>query len=208
MFRLRNDVRFHDGRRMTVRDVRYTFEHLLKNKESTYRSFLAPIQGAKELMNGESEHLKGFQVLSTHEFRFNLEEPVSFFPSLLGFVATAIIPEGSRQFEGSWREGFVGTGPYRVVRWEAGRRLELEPNPHYWREGFPKNDGLVFHFSQTAPEIATGFTSGRFSVASDLLLSDLERLRHDPEYSSRYREIPTLSTYFLLFNIHRGPLKG
>src|SRR5262249_47515072 len=47
-FRLRDDIRFHDGRRVTARDVRYSFEYLLKNKESTYRWFLAPIQGAKE----------------------------------------------------------------------------------------------------------------------------------------------------------------
>jgi len=43
-------------------------------------------------------------------------------------------------------------------------------------------------------------------VASDLLISDLEALRHDPEFASRYREAPRLSTYYLLFNIHRGPL--
>ena len=37
-FRLRDDVRFHDGRRLTARDVRYSFERLLQHSESESRA--------------------------------------------------------------------------------------------------------------------------------------------------------------------------
>ena len=33
-FRLREDVRFHDGRRLSSSDVRYSFEHTLQNPEA------------------------------------------------------------------------------------------------------------------------------------------------------------------------------
>ncbi len=134
-FRLREDVRFHDGRRMTSRDVRYSFEHLLQNAEGPSRSLYFSIRGAKALANGETSVLEGFRILSASEFTIDLDEPVSFFPALLAYLSAAIIPEGSEKFMGSWREGCVGTGPFRVVRFEPGRRLELEANSDYWRQG-------------------------------------------------------------------------
>jgi oligopeptide transport system substrate-binding protein len=204
-FRLRDDLRFHDGRRLTARDVRYSFEHLLQNQTGELRSFLSPIRGAKEFLNGERGELKGFQIVSAQEFTVDLEQPVSFFPALVSYSGTAIVPEGTERFGGSWRDGCVGTGPYRVVSFDPGRRLELEANPYYWRKGYPKNDGLVFTFGVSAQEILSGFRAGRFSLAWDLLPSDVETLRHEPEFASRYRETPRLSNYFLVFNIHRGP---
>lgn len=205
-FRLREDIRFHDGRKLTARDVRYSFEHLLRNKDSLYRFFLAPIHGAKELLAGKGEHLDGFQMLSSTLFRITLDEPVSFFPALLAFDAVAIVPEGSENPGRSWREHCVGTGPFRVVRFEPGKRLELEPNPYYWRQGYPRSDGLVFSFGIEPAEIAQGFKAGRFSLASELLLTDLEAMRHDPEFAAGYRETPRLSIYYAVFNSHRGPL--
>src|SRR6185295_3073983 len=59
-FRLRDDVRFHDGRKLTARDVRFSFERLLLNPESTGRFFYSSIQGAKALLNGERSDLAGF----------------------------------------------------------------------------------------------------------------------------------------------------
>lgn len=205
-FRLREGVRFHDGRRMSARDVRFSLESLLRHQTSVYRWFLAPIDGASKLLKGEEEHLSGFQVISANEFRIVLTEPMSFFPALLAFPAVSIVPEGVNRFNVSWREGCLGTGPFRVVRFEPGKRLELEPNPHYWVAGYPRCDGLTFSFGISATEILSGFRTGRYSLASDLRLSDLDTLRHDPEFASGYHEAPQLSTYYLVFNIHHGPL--
>src|SRR5262249_43078384 len=48
-FRLRPGVRFHDGRRLTARDVRFSFERLLLNTNSDSRWFLAPVKGAQRM---------------------------------------------------------------------------------------------------------------------------------------------------------------
>ena len=60
-FRLRKDIRFQDGRRLTARDVRYSFEHLLQNTESRSRSLLSPIQGAPEILSNRATELRGFR---------------------------------------------------------------------------------------------------------------------------------------------------
>jgi ABC-type transport system substrate-binding protein len=206
-FRLRDDVRFHDGRKLTPRDVRYSFERLLLNPESTGRFFYSPIRGAKALLNGEQSDLAGFRIHSADEFTIELDEPVSFFPALISYHVAAIVPEGSDKFGGSWQEGSVGTGPFRVVKFEPGVRLELERNKTYWRSGYPKIERLVFNFGVAPADILSQFRAGRFSLASDLLPADAEALRREPEFASGYHEVPRLITYYAAFNSHRGPLK-
>ena len=206
-FRLRDDIRFHDGRKMTSRDVRYSFERLLSNPESIGRYFYSQIKGAKALLNGEQTDLTGFRIHSSEEFTIELEEPVSFFPVLISYHVAAIVPEGTTTFGTSYEEGCVGTGPFRVVKFEPGVRMELERHRSYWRAGFPKIERLNFNFGVTPSEILSQFRAGSLSIASDLLPADAEVLRRDPEFASGYREIPSLTTYYAVFNTHRGPLK-
>ncbi|HMA17664.1 MAG TPA: ABC transporter substrate-binding protein, partial [Thermoanaerobaculia bacterium] len=206
-FRLRPGVRFHDGRGLTARDVRYSYERLLQNTKSDSRWQLSPIRGARRLLDGTGSDLEGFHIVSPSEFFIDLEEPVSFFPALLSYAAAAIVPEGTTQIGGTWREGAVGTGAFRAVAFEPGRRLELERNPNYWREGYPKSEAIVFRFASAPDEIRADFLAGRLSIASDLLAADAEALRRDPRFASGYRETPRLTTYFVAFNIHHEALR-
>jgi ABC-type oligopeptide transport system substrate-binding subunit len=201
-FRLRDDVRFHDGRKLSARDVRYSFERLLQNR-ITGMSF-APILGGQDVLDGKRSELAGFHIHSATEFTIELTSPVSSFPVLASNVVVGAIPEGTTTVGNSIEEGAVGTGPYRVVRFEPGRLLELERNPLYWREGFPRNRGLVFSFGVSPEEIHEGFRAGRFALASDLAPDDLEALRRESAFAAGYSEAPFLSTYFVLFNLRRG----
>lgn len=205
-FHLRDGVRFHDGRRLTARDVRYSFERVLQSETSQNRSFLEPIRGAKKLISGESRDLEGFRIISALEFVIELERPLSFFPAILTFEVISIVPENNEKFGTSWREGSVGTGPFRITSFEPGRSLKLEANPGYWRSGLPKSDGVEFTIDCSPSEIMTGFRNRRFAVAWNLFPSDVDTLLHESELAANYREIPILSTYYIAMNIHREPL--
>jgi ABC-type transport system substrate-binding protein/serine/threonine protein kinase len=205
-FRLRTGVRFHDGRRLTTRDVRHSWERLLLS-ETVNRWLLAPIRGARRLIDGETEGLEGFHIVSPTEFFVDLEKPVAFFPAVVSYTPTAIIPEGAGAVGATAEEGGVGTGPYRIVSFEPGRSLELERNPTYWREGYPRNDGIVFRFGVSPEEVRSEFLAGRFSIATDLLPADAEAFRHDSRFASGYRENPRLDTYYVEFNSRVGPLR-
>lgn len=206
-FRLRDGVRFHDGRRLTARDVRFSLERVLQAPDCPGRGYYAPIRGARALIDGSEPHLEGVRILSAREFVIELESPVSFFPVLLSCSYASILPEGTRKIGGSIEEGAVGTGPFRVVSFEPGRRLELERNPYYWRPGLPRADRLIFSFGIEPSEILEGFRSGRFSMASELVPEIVESLRRDPKFARGYHEMPQLSCYYLVLNANRGPLK-
>ncbi|MCP4661478.1 MAG: protein kinase [bacterium] len=205
-FQLRPNVRFHDGRRLTTRDVRYSFERVLRTpKDEPVYTLLLPIRGAEALREGSAPELSGFRILSATEFVVELDRPMSFFPALLSNPGVAIVPEGAQELVGRWRDGCAGTGPFRVVHFAPGQRLELEKNPHYWRPGYPKSDRLVFHFGISPERILAEFRSGRFSLAAELRPADVEALRREPELMGTFRESPRLSTYLLALNVKRGP---
>jgi ABC-type transport system substrate-binding protein len=204
-FRLRPGVSFHDGRRLTARDVRFSWERLLASG-TVNRWLLSSIRGARRIVEGEATDLEGFHIVSPMEFSVDLETPMAFFPAVIAYTPTSVIPEGTASIGTLAREA-VGTGPFRLVRFEPGKRLDLERNPHYWRQGYPRSDGLVFRFGVSPEEARADFLAGRVSVTSELLPADVEALRHDPRFASGYHQDPSLVTYFAAFNRHRGPLR-
>ncbi len=204
--RLRRDITFHDGRRMSARDVRYSFERMLQRADATSRWLYAPIVGAQELLTGEATVLSGLRIHSDHELTIELLRPLVYFPGMLSHSVCAIIPEGADRRGERWLANPAGTGPFRVVHFEPGRRLELERAPGYWRPGYPRCRSLVFHFGTSPTEIRSGFEAGRYAIAGEMLPEDVEALRRDPTYASGYREAPAFATYFIACNTRRGPL--
>ncbi len=204
-FALRDNVHFHDGRKLTARDVRYSMERLLRDGDATYKNMLAPIVGARAVTAGAARELAGLRIVSPRELVIDLETPLPFFPALLTHTSTAIVPEGSKSGAGSWREGCVGTGPFRVARFEPGRRLELEANPQYWRSGYPKSDAVTFFFGVPSSDAMARLRAGQCSLVLNPPPADAEALRQHPDLAPGYRASPMLTSYALAFNVHRGP---
>ncbi|MEM6456229.1 MAG: ABC transporter substrate-binding protein, partial [Acidobacteriota bacterium] len=92
-FILREDVRFHDGRRLTVRDVRYSFERLLREGDNYAAYPLHAIRGARALRAGTSQELRGFRIHGASAFSIELEAPLVPFAAMLSTPITGIVPE-------------------------------------------------------------------------------------------------------------------
>jgi peptide/nickel transport system substrate-binding protein/oligopeptide transport system substrate-binding protein len=205
-FHLREDVRFHDGRPLTARDVKWSFTRLLRDPANMNRWLLAPIRGARAMLDGDAGELTGCRVESEHEVVLELDEAVSVLPALLSHCSTAIVPEGSSPTLGPWTDGTVGTGPFRVTHFAPGARLELEASPGYWRPGLPRSQRLVFTCGWAPGETGAALRAGELSLVTQLPVAEVEELRRDPHLAAQHHEIPTLSTYYLVLNAHQGPL--
>ena len=120
---LRRDVRFHDGRALTARDVAYTFNSMLAP------DFTSARKGAYRL-------LASVRAVDDYTVEFTLKEPFGSFPINL---VMGIVPDGS---PASIAQQPIGTGPYKFVSYAPDDRTVLEPNREYW-DGAPANDGLV-----------------------------------------------------------------
>ena len=203
-FRLRPGILFHDGRRLTARDVRFSFERMSREAAGELKWSLSIIRGSAAYIRGTASEVEGIVIHSTLDFTIKLEESCPFFPALLSQISCGIVPEGT---PGGGRGGWVtGTGPFRVRRFEPNVGAELEYNPHYWRPGYPKCRNLDFTFQTTLADALSGFKKGEYSLIDKVGRGEMQRLRRSRKLGSGYRETPVLGTNYIAFNTHSGAM--
>jgi peptide/nickel transport system substrate-binding protein len=131
------------------------------------------------------------------------------FPILLagqgGMVAS---PKQLDDPEGSSRP--VGTGPFRLERWDIGRSVTVVRNPGYWRNGLPYLDEVEFRTISEAQKRIDELQNGTLNVLhnSDVSLGrQLDALAGDPANGIRVTHDPGITeANFVMLNTAEPPL--
>lgn len=124
-FKLRDDVKFHDGKRFTAHDVKYSLERILN--PATSSPHFSGISTIKEIAVPDD-----YTVLITTK----APDPVLArrMQPIGGTGRVFIVPK--HYFEAKTNQEVndlpVGTGPYKLGVWRKGAMLELVRNPDYW----------------------------------------------------------------------------
>jgi peptide/nickel transport system substrate-binding protein len=164
IFRLRRDARFHDGRPLTARDVRYTFESLLGGE----------VESAKA---PAFSRVAAVEALDDHTVVIRLKEPYASFLTNLTQGAFGVVPEGAGPLLGA---APVGSGPFRFVRAAQDEEIVLARNADYWREP-PRIEGVRFRIVPDATTRALELRKGAADIALNSLPADMvEALRREP----------------------------
>lgn len=205
-FYLRHSVKFHNGREVTANDFVYSFTRLLDAKKSgPLTEFLRRIKGASDFMQGTSQSVEGLQAVDRYTLRIALDEPFAPLLAVLGMANAAVVPrEEVEGKEEQFGRAPVGTGPFKLVRWEAGKEIVLAANDRYY-EGRPFLDSVIFKIGGTYEEMFAEFLKG--SLEETLIPSaKTEEIRTDPRYHQyqRFRK-PTLSLLYIGFNTRLKP---
>jgi oligopeptide transport system substrate-binding protein len=167
LFHLKKGVYFHDdpcfintngkGRELTSEDIAYTFKRLADPKVecpvlATLQEYVIGLKEAYDEAQGKgsfdySKPLKGIEVINPYEFRIHLSKT---YPQILYWLAmpfTAPVPREAVEFYdgkdhyGVGRDLFkfhpVGTGPFRMVKWEKKLRMQMVRHERYIATTFP-----------------------------------------------------------------------
>lgn len=134
-FRLDPAARWHDGQPITAEDVVWSFEQTIAINPSTANYY---------------SHVTGVAVTAPGEVTFTFDEAGNReLPYIVGQITVlprhwweATGPNGSQRALGSSTlEPPMGSGPYRLANFEAGRTVTFERVPDYWGAAKPVNVG-------------------------------------------------------------------
>ena len=207
-FHLRKGVRFSNGREVTARDFKYSFERILHPRTKSPNTWvLDKAEGAREFMKGGAGEVRGFRVPDAYTFEVRLERPFSPFLSMLALTAAYVVPEEEVRKRGADFSGFpTGTGPFMIKEWLPGREVHLVRNPYYF-EGRAEVRGIVYRIIPEDLTAVTEFETGNLDVLS-LPASAYAKFRDDPKWSRLVVSMEGLNTYYLGLNASKAPFSN
>ncbi len=129
-FRLRKGVKFHDGSPMTAKDVVYTLSRLVDEKVgASLRSRLKGTYDANSL-EAVDDHTVKIHMLRRDTM---LDQPLSRYNT--GILKAGTLPTADPKTA-------IGTGPFKVTRFQPGQSWQVERFAGYWDAGLPYLDGI------------------------------------------------------------------
>lgn len=205
-FFLRRGVTFHNGREVVASDVQYSIERALRVGERTSAWVFMPLDGAEEFLHGDSPAVSGIEVLDSYVVRITLKRPLAFFLSTLSTNYGAVVPrEEVERSSPPFAEHPVGTGPYRFVSCEPGKRVDMERFDDYHTAGVPYVDRLAFEVGVSDHDLERRFLSGELAYVKDPPRSLLEVLDADPASRGCVLRAVQLHTERLIFDCGYPP---
>ena len=156
VFFLRKDVKWHDGKPFTSKDVKATFDMLRE----------APDAPAKLRINPRKDwyaNVEAVEAAEPHTVVFRLKRPQ---PSLLLMLASGYTPVYAAHVNPAvYRTGCVGTGPFKVKEWRKGEFVDYVKNPDYFVKGRPYLDSLRYVVIKERGTRMAALQSGQLDVS-------------------------------------------
>ncbi len=212
-FKLRQDVKWTDGKPVTAHDIVYALRRNVDPKTvSPYASTLHFIKNAADILeNKMAPDQLAVKALDDYTVEFTLNTPAGFFPAVAGLWSYRPVRQDIIEKYGDrWTEpaNIVTNGSYRLTEWKKGDRIVLKANPDYFSEvGIPEVHYYII------PEMATALAMFE-NDELDLLNNDhtpvpdpdLERLRNDSQLSKELSFQKSLCNYYIAFNNQKPPV--
>ena len=121
-FKLRKNVKFHNGDAFSADDVKFTFDRLMQpDSGHAYRT-------------GFVESVERIEVVDPYTARFVLKNPWPAFFTTARYALTPIAPKAYYEKVGKpgFQEKPIGTGPFTLAGVKSGEWTKYEANPNYW----------------------------------------------------------------------------
>jgi peptide/nickel transport system substrate-binding protein len=125
--RLRKDAIFHNGQPFTADDVKFTYD-----------SYFEP-QFHGEIWQGVFRKIKELKVTGKYSVEIALKSPdLETYINVL--TSMRILPRSAyEKSDKRWRDAhMIGTGPFKIAKFDPSKSLDLEPNEKWWSEPKPE----------------------------------------------------------------------
>jgi len=184
-FKLRKGVKFHDGSDFTAADVVASIERVptVPNSPSPFTAY--------------TKQIKEMIVVDPLTIRFRTATPYPLMPSdmtQITIISKAAAKASTEDFNSG--KAAIGTGPYKLVRYAKGDRIELARNDAWWGGKTPWTKVTLRILPQDASRVAA-LLSGDVQAIENVPTADVAKLRNDKRLSL-YRTVADRLIYLHL----------
>lgn len=162
-FKLRDDVKFHNGDPFTSADVKFTLERVAKDSALKQNSLYKQIASVN--------------IVDEYTVDIVTEIPDPILVNRLSRMGSGMLP--SKYIEENGMDAFlanpVGTGPYKFQSWAKDDRVVMAKNEDYYG-GEPAWDKIVFRAIPEATTRVSELLTGGIDIAANIPSTDINRI--------------------------------
>ncbi len=188
-FELESNIKFHDGTPLTAEDVVFTVKRIID-----------PAFKSPQLSQFNS--IVDATVTGPNKVKLRTSSP---YPALLAqLVKLSIVPEAHVKKAGNveFNQKPVGSGPYKLVNWQRGVRIDLEAQPNYWRGKAPFQKVEFRGVSDASTRIAD-LRTGKADIIRGVGPDDAPLIAKDANL--QVMSVPTERIGYMFLNALHGP---
>jgi peptide/nickel transport system substrate-binding protein len=164
-FKLRKDVKFHDGSNFTAADVVFSLDRIpfVPNSPSPFTTYTKQI----------TEKI----VVDPWTLRLKSATPYPQMPNDMStvLIVSSKVAANATTDDFNTGKATVGTGPFRFVRWQKGDRIELARNDGYWGSK-PAWERVTFRIITSDPTRVASLLAGEVRAIENVPTNDLAKL--------------------------------
>src|SRR5215813_4402192 len=200
-FRLREGVKWHDGKPFTASDVKFTFEEVLLKFHARTRASMGAL-------------FAGIETSDDRTVIFRFKQPYA--PLLYQLDATEAPIIARHLYQGSdpqinpANSNPIGTGPFKLVSYTKGTEIRLTRNPTYFKPGLPYPDALVMRVIPDLSVQALALENDEVDFLWELPGPLLSRIKSDTRFQTArtgYHPGGSNCIMTMSFNLERPILK-
>ena len=207
-FKLREGLKFHNGRAVTSADVKYSLERATNpSTQSPGGGYFSMIKGYDDIAGGKATELSGIATPDDRTVVVTLTRPDATFLHLMAINFGFVVPKEEIEKAGAdWGKQPVGTGAFKFVEWVPGQRIVLERNKDYFRQGVPYLDKLTFEFGQDPTVAVLRLKKGEVDIVGDgIPPAQFAEVMADPANKDLIAAGEQLHTGYLTMNVTSPP---
>ena len=190
-FKLRKDVKYHNGEPFNAECVKFTFDRMLDPAEKCPSA-------------GHYSTVKEVKVVDEYTVQIITGAPDPLIPARLKSLSIVPVKYVKEKGKAYFARNPIGTGAYVFKEWVKDSHITMEANPNYFK-GVPQYPKVVF---KPIPEYATRVSvlrTGEVDVITNIIPGQADTLAKEPNIV--IHKSPTLRTMMLLMRPDLGPLK-
>ena len=205
-FELRPGIAFSDGTPITSRDLEYGLERVLAMADSPFTALLADIDGAAAMTEHRATTCAGIIAAADRTLVIRLARKNPAFLAILAMPfatpqrAAHITAAGDQL-----RRRPDATGPFELVRWDEGDRIELRRNPHYYDPTRAHLDGIVMLENIPRDTQFQMFERGELETAEKLAAPDFLFVMSEPAWQPYVHRSIAMNAFGSRMNVQRKP---